>query len=428
MNRFIQKSVMTALLIALVGCSALPGAPTGGETVASSKPRASAPQVNEQQAAALVRGNSAFALDLYRQLEEREGNLFYSPYSISLALAMTYAGARGETAQQMAEALHFELPQEELHPAFNALDLELEKRGQGAEGKDGEPFRLHVVNAIWGQQDYGFQEAFLDVLAENYGAGLRTLDFAADPEAARETINAWVEEQTEERIQDLLPPGSIGALTRLVLTNAIYFNAAWRHPFEADRTADGPFYLRDGQEIQVPMMRQTESFGYATEEGVQAIELPYDGGEISMVILLPDQGTFDDFEDGLTVTQVDGLLEALTYQRVNLSMPTFEFEFDMSLVDSLQALGMRNAFGEEADFSGITGSRDLFISEVMHKAFVSVDEEGTEAAAATAVVMVESAMPGEPIAVDVNRPFLFLIRDIETGTILFAGRIVAPSA
>jgi serpin B len=428
MNRYVQKLVFSTLLIALVGCSALPGASQGGQTVASNKPRASAPQATDQEIATLVSGNSAFALDLYRRIKEREGNLFYSPYSVSLALAMTYAGARGETAHQMAEALHFELPPEELHPAFNALDLELAQRGEGAQGKDGEPFRLHIVNAIWGQRDYGFQEEFLDVLAENYGAGLRTLDFAGDPEEARATINDWVAEQTEERIEDLLPPGSIGALTRLVLTNAIYFNAAWKHPFEPERTADGPFYRLDGSEVQVPMMHQTEFLGYTEEEGVQVVELPYDGQEFSMVILLPERGTFGAFEDALTAERVDTIVEDLAYRQIKLSMPKFEFDFDLSLVQALQELGMENAFGAEADFSGMTGSPELFISEVVHKAFVSVDEEGTEAAAATAVVIAETAMPEEPLAVDVDRPFIFLIRDIETGTILFAGRIVDPGA
>jgi len=355
-------------------------------------------------------------------------NLFYSPHSISLALAMTVAGARGETERQMADTLHFTLPQDRLHPAFNRLDLELAQRGEGAEGKDGEGFRLHIVNAIWGQEGYEFLSEFLDVLAENYGAGLRVLDFAGAPEESRVTINEWVSDQTENRIEDLIPPGAIDPSTRLVLTNAIYFNAAWAEPFEPDLTEDGPFYLLDGREVSVPMMRQMASFGYAEGEGVQAVELPYDGRELSMVILLPDAGEFDTFESVLDGGRVDRMVKNLAHRQVALAMPRFEFESGFSLVDALTALGMPDAFSGAADFSGMTGTRDLSIRDVIHKAFVSVDEAGTEAAAATAVIMGEAAMQEEPVEVTVDRPFIFVIRDIETGTVLFVGRVVDPGA
>ncbi len=361
-------------------------------------------------------------------LREEDGNLFYSPYSISLALAMTYAGARSETAQQMADTLYFSLPQARLHPAFNSLDIELTQRGEGAQGKDGEGFRLNIVNAIWGQKDYKFLAEFLDVLAEDYGAGLRILDFAGAPEESRITINNWVGDQTEGRIEDLIPQGLINALTRLVLTNAIYFNAAWQYPFEEDVTDDGTFYLLKGNEITVPMMRQTESFGYAEGDGYQAIELPYDGRELSMVILLPARGQFESFEVSLDAQQVDAILGSLEQREINLTMPRFEFESDFGLKEALTALGMPVAFSGGADFSGMTGKRDLFIADVIHKAFVSVDEAGTEAAAATAVVMELTALPDMPIDVNVDHPFIFLIRDIETGAILFVGRVVNPSA
>jgi len=389
--------------------------------------REPSPQVSEGDLAELVEGNSAFAFDLYQVLRGGNGNLFYSPYSISLALAMTYAGARGETEGQMAEALHFLLSQERLHPAFNALDLELASRGEGAAGKDGEGFRLNIVNAIWGQKGYAFLSEFLDVLAENYGAGLRPLDFVNASEEARVTVNDWVSEQTEGRIEDLIPPGVIDALTRLVLTNAIYFNAAWSQPFEPRLTEEGTFHLLDGGKVTVPMMAQTESFSYAEGQGYQAVELPYDGWEISMVILLPEAGGFEAFEDSLDAERVDAVLKELARRQVALTMPKFEFESDFSLNEALSAMGMPVAFSGEADFSGMTGSRDLFISEVIHKAFVSVDEAGTEAAAATAVVIAELAMPEEPVTFTVDRPFLFLIRDMETGTVLFVGRVVDPS-
>ncbi len=404
-------------------------APTPSEILRSDKQRVTSPDVNEADLATQVDGNSVFAFDLYQALRKEDDNLFFSPYSISLALAMTYAGARGETAQQMADTLHFVLSQDRLHPVFNGVDIELSQRGKGAKGKDGEGFRLNIVNAIWGQQGYKFLSEFLDLLAENYGAGLRPLDFIKAPEQSRITINDWVSEQTEGKIKDLIPQGLIDTWTRLVLTNAIYFNAAWQHPFSEDMTEDGPFYLLDGAEVTVPMMRQTESFGYAQGDGYQAVELPYDGRELSMVILLPRKENFEQFEGSLDYQLVDSLIKALEYQRVSLTMPKFEFESEFRLKETLSAMGMPVAFCEGADFSDMTGNRDLFIGDVVHKAFVSVDEAGTEAAAATAVIMLPTAMPPqEPVEVTVDRPFVFLIHDIETGTILFVGRIVNPSA
>jgi len=225
--------------------------------------RVTRPDVSAQDRTELVNANNRFAFDLYHALREKEdGNLFYSPFSVSLALAMTWAGAWGETEQQMAEILHFTLPQDRLHPAFNALDLELARRGQEARGRDGKGFRLHIVNALWGQEGYQFLPEFLETLARHYDAGLRLLDFAGNPEAARGVINDWVNEQTEGRIRDLLPPGAIDTLTRLVLTNAIYFNAAWDRPFDPKATRDGAFYLLDGSQVTVPMMRRTASSGF----------------------------------------------------------------------------------------------------------------------------------------------------------------------
>jgi serpin B len=397
------------------------------QIVRSQKQRVASPDVQEVDIEDLVGGNSAFAFDLYQVLREGNDNLFYSPYSISLALAMTYVGARAETERQMAEALQFLLPQDRLHPAFNGLDLELARRGQGAQGKDGEGFRLNIANAIWGQEGFEFLAGFLDVLAENYGAGLRPLNFVAAPEEARVTINEWVSDQTEGRIEDLIPPGAIDGMTRLVLTNAIYFNAAWSRPFEPDQTEDGTFHLLDGGQVSVPMMKQTESLGYAEGDGYQAVELAYDGQELSMVILLPAEGEFEPFEATLDAGRTDAILKDLTYKRLALTMPKFEFESAFSLKGALAALGLQEAFTEAADFSGMTGSRDLFISEAVHKAFVSVDEAGTEAAAATAVMMSLTSVPEEPIEVALDRPFILLIRDIRTGTILFVGRVVNPS-
>jgi len=427
MKKIILLASVAILMIGLTACAQLATSPAAASVLQSDKPRVTSPSVAEGDLDKLVSDNSAFALDLYQQLRTRDGNLFYSPHSISVALAMTYAGARGETEEQMAEALHFGLPQDQLHPAFNSLDIELAKRGEGAEGKDSEGFRLNVVNAIWGQKDYKFLADFLDVLAENYGSGLRILDFIKAPEESRITINDWVSDQTEGKIEDLIPQGLINELTRLVLTNAIYFNAAWAFPFNEEATSDGTFYLLNGDETVVPMMRQTESLGYAQGDNYQAVELPYDGNELSMVILLPQNGQFDTFEGSLDLQKLNGILGQLEYRQVGLTMPKFEFESSFALKDTLSEMSMPVAFSPDADFSGMTGNRELSITEVVHKAFVSLDEAGTEAAAATAVIVGLTAIPEEPVTINIDRPFIFLIRDIETGAILFVGRVLNPS-
>jgi serpin B len=426
----ISRTVCIAVsLMILAGCMCPSGSRPPGLSAQSDKKRISSPDVPAPDQAELVGGNSAFAFDLYHLLkeEEDEGNLFYSPHSISLALAMTYAGARGETEQQIADTLHYTLPQDRLHPAFNWLDLELASRGEGAEGKDDGGFRLNVANSTWGYKDHTFLPEYLDTLALNYGAGMRLVDFVGDPEGARVAINDWVSDETEERIKDIIPPGAIDEMTRLVLANAIYFNAAWAEPFEEGQTQDGPFYLLDGGQVTVPMMHQTASFGYAEGAGYQAVELPYDGRELSMVILLPAAGEFESFENSLDAGRVDAIVNDLTYQEIALTMPKFEIESNFSLVEALAEMGMPLAFSMDADFSGMDGTRELYIGEVLHKAFVSVDEAGTEAAAATAVEMQLKGAPMDPVTVTANRPFIFFIRDIETGAILFVGRVVNPS-
>jgi len=420
--------IITLVLLLPVIASAQLTQLAAGDVLQSDKVRITSPGVSPAEQALLVEGNSAFAFGLYQALKGEEGNLFYSPYSISCALAMTYAGARGETAQQMADTLQFLLDQDKLHPAFNWLDAELAKRGEGAEGKDGKGFRLNIVNAIWGQKDYSFLSAFLDVLAENYGAGLRILDFITETEASRLAINQWVNDQTEGRIEDLIPQGAIDEWTRLVLTNAIYFNAAWEYPFDEDMTADGPFYLLDGGQVIVPMMKQTELFGYTEGEEYQAVELLYDNGELSMVILLPEAGEFEAFEERLQAQQVCDIISDLQSTEIALTMPQFEFDSEFSLRNALADMGMPIAFSGVADFSGMTGNPELFISDVVHKAFVAVDEAGTEAAAATAVIMKLTAVPEPPLEVTIDHPFIFLIRDIETGAILFIGRVINPGA
>jgi serpin B len=425
-----KKIFVLVLALALMLPAIFSTGPAAGQVLQSDKERVTSPDVSSDEQASLVGGNSAFAFDLYRALKGKDGNLFYSPYSISLALAMTYAGASGQTEEQMAAVLHFLLDQDNLHPAFNWLSAELAGRGEGAAGKDGEGFRLNIANAIWGQQGYEFLPAFLDVLAENYGAGMRVLDFISETEQSRLAINDWVSNQTENRIKDLIPQGVINDWTRLVLTNAIYFNAAWKYPFEKQMTGNGPFYLLDGRPTKAPMMKQNGSFGYTEGEGYQAVELPYDGDELSMVVLLPAQGNFEAFEAGLQAGQTNDVISDLTTTRIALTMPKFEFESEFSLKDTLTGMGMPDAFSpDEADFSGMTGNRELSISDVIHKAFIAVDEAGTEAAAATAVIVGTRSMPAEPqVKVTIDRPFIFLIRDIGTGAILFVGRVMNPGA
>jgi len=424
-----KKTVLFILtvftLLAVVACAQ----PAAASELKSDKPRQTAPPVDQSDIAAQVDGNSALAFNLYQVLKDTDGNLFYSPYSISEALAMTYGGARGETEQQMQAALQFKLPQDRLHPAFNSLDIELSKRGQGAKGADDQGFRLHVVNAIWGQQGFKFTQQYLDLLAQNYGAGLRIVDYIKDAEKSRQTINQWVSDQTENRIKDLLPQGSIDSLTRLVLTNAIYFNAAWQSQFQKNATADGQFTLLNGNKVSVPMMRQMHTFGYTEGTDYQAVELPYDGNELSMVILLPKADRFKAFETALKAQQVKDIVQNLKSSEVDLTMPRFKVESQFSLKKALASLGMPIAFSaSEADFSGMDGQKDLYISDVVHKAYVNVDENGTEAAAATGVVVGTTSMPAKTYQVTLDHPFIFFIRDIQTGAILFLGRVASPGA
>jgi serpin B len=413
---------LTVATSGMVGCGALgtAGIAAKADVLQSDRPRLPALPLDEARVPELVAGNTQFALDLYRVLFDAEQNLFYSPYSISQALAMTFAGARGETARQMAQALHFSLPQAQLHHAFNALDQALASRAER------EDVSLHNVNAIWGQQGYAFLNTFLDTLAENYGAGMRLLDFRK-AEQARCTINQWVSDQTQRRIQELLPPNSVSGATALVLTHAVYFKAAWQQPFFEAYTKNKPFSLLDGSRISVPTMSQRAWLGYAEEPGVQVVELPYAGNGLSMVILLPEQGRFESFARSLDGQKVAALLERLEWSGVALTMPRFRFDAAFGLKQALMTLGMVEPFGA-ANFSGMDGTRELFIDQVYHNTFVAVDEAGTEATAATAVVMNRKSGPPLQHEVSVDRSFVFLVRDIDTGTVLFLGHVVNPAA
>jgi len=395
-----------------------------GQEVKSDKQRLAEPPGDDVPE--LVAGNTQFAIDVYKKLaaDPDNKNVFFSPYSISVALAMTWAGAREQTESQMAQTLHFTLSQDKLHPAFDWLDLALNSRGQGAQGSDGEPFRLHVVNRLFGQTGYQFLQPFLDTLAVYYGAGLYLLDFMSDPEAGRLVINDWVAGQTEDRIEELIPQGALDTMTRLVLVNAIYFNAKWREVFDDKLTADGTFTRVDGSAVTVPMMVQPKSMPFAEGAGWQAVELAYDGDELSMVVVVPDD--LATFEQALDAGKLADIVAALGNDYATVTMPRFTIDgATFSLKKVLGELGMPMAFvAGAANFSGMDGTLELFIGDVLHQAFVAVNEYGTEAAAATAVIM-ESR--GIPLHLDVDRPFIFFIRDMQTDSVLFLGRILDPA-
>jgi serpin B len=369
-----------------------------------------------------------FAADLYGQVRQRPGNLFFSPESIATALAMTLAGARGDTATEMASVLRFTLPPDRLHAALGDL---LRERNAPHDG-----YRLAEADALWGQTGYPLRGDFLALLKNDYGAALTPLDFKTDAEAARQTINRWVAGKTEDKIVDLIAPGILTADTRLVLTNAIYFKAGWAVPFLASATSDEEFRVSAARTIKTPSMHQTGGFYYLDGGLFQALELPYRGGELSMVVFLPkEQDGLPNFEqaplDRLLPEWLDGLRP---YPRIVVTLPKFTVRTTVSLKPVLQAMGMKRAFdGVAADFSGMTGGKDFSLSAVLHQAFVETDENGTEAAAATAVVVApttsarQPSEPPPPIIFRADHPFMFLIRDNRSGIILFMGRVADPS-
>lgn len=425
-----QASKVTALVClvgALAGCSEGPDdgipEPAPFEQVKSDRQRLPA-TAGSESVRALTGNNAQFLHDLWRA-EAPDGNFFFSPHSISIALAMTYAGSAGTTQQEMASTLHFAQPEPELHAAFNSLDQALATRGQNARGVDGKPFRLRIVNSTWAQHGYAFLPSYLDVLAEHYGAAMNLLDFATQPEESRATINGWVSERTEERIPELLPEGVLQD-TVLVLTNAVYFNASWNVPFKPEDTQEGAFAKLDGTAVNVPLMHQHQQTGYAEGSGWRAVSLPYDGDEVSMLVVLPDVGQFDTVRQTMTAAQIATVLDGLSPRGVTITLPKFEIRSKLSLAERLAQMGMPSAFAG-ADFSRMDGSRRLLITDVIHEAFVKVNEAGTEAAAATAVLVGRVSAP-EPATFEATRPFLFFVLDHETRAIVFAGQVADPTS
>ncbi len=367
-------------------------------------------------------GNNAFALDLYRVVRGGAvgGNVFFSPFSISGALAMTYAGARGKTAAQMARTLHFTLAPERLHPAVAGVLAGL-RGGTGAE--------LAVANALWGQNGMPLRPEFLDIVKTYYHGDFRQVDFIGQPDTSRRTINRWVEEKTHERIKELLQAGDIGAGTRLILTNAVYFKGRWSSRFESRLTAKEPFRLMSGKTVRVPMMRQRGEFGFFEDDKVQVLELPYAGERLSMVVLLPRDGaTLEKAEKQLTLQNLGTWLAGLSEEKVDVELPRFRTSRSFNLNGALITLGIKDAFGERADFSGMAAKEKLSLAEVVHKAFVEVNEEGTEAAAATAAATKsDTARQSRFFSFKADHPFIYMIRDRQSGSIIFIGRLMNPA-
>ena len=370
---------------------------------------------------AVVQGNMKFALDLYQELRSSEGNLFYSPYSISSALAMTCAGAQENTLKEMEQALHFPADQEALHEAFERISAGVTEAGEQ------DHVQMKIANNLWPSHDHDFLKAYLKLLKKYYDVKITPLDYG-DEESARTTINEWVEERTENRIQDLIAAGVLDSLTQLVLVNAIYFKGDWEIPFDPDLTSEAPFRVDPQEQIMLAMMNCKHNFRYAETDLMQMLELPYTGDDLVMNILLPvEDSGLAKLEEALTVENLETWLASLQETEVEVTLPRFELTFPFRLDGVLQSMGMRDAFTDKADFSGMDGSRELFIGAVLHKAFVAVNEEGTEVAAATAVVMVTKMMAFPPVIFRADHPFLFLIQEKHSGSVLFIGRVVNPA-
>ena len=382
-----------------------------------------APSVHRAAASAV----DALGADLYRQLIREHQNLVFSPYSAEVALAMARVGARGTTASQMDAVLHAALVAD-LDAQLGALERELARRpGQYPYGDATVPLELATANRLWAQSGYDFQQRFLDILSSRYGAGVGLVDYIRAHDAARKAINDWVSDRTRSRIPELIPDGVLTSTTRFVLTNAVYLKAKWWRPFHDQLTGAAPFHRLDGTDSQVQMMRAgIVHFPYRRGPDHQVVHLPYVGG-LSMVLIVPDAGAFAAFESRLDGATLTGIAEDVAHTSVDLSLPRFEFRTASVLDDPLRRLGMPIAFTDRADFSGITTREPLLIQTVIQQAVISVDEEGTEAAASTAVIGGVTGGPNEWVTLTIDRPFIFTIRDDATGATLFMGRVLDPA-
>ncbi len=428
MKKLIGLLVLAAVVvpgIIVAGCTDAPGTTAPGTTApGTTAPGTTAPEPENLTAPdaveSVVAGSNAFACDLYRNLASGSAteNIFFSPFSISSALAITYEGARGTTAEEMASVLH--LPENETlrREEFSAVNAGLNHNDAG--------YTLRTANALWAEETHPFLPEYIETAKRCYAANLTNLDFIGDPDESRQTINRWVDERTEGKIRDLLPAGSISSLTRLVVTNAIYFKGTWDLQFDENRTTMGDFGTDSGSTVRVPMMQRTGGdavYPYAQTDALQVLALPYAGeGNLSMLVLLPKDGNLTAAEEALDAENLADLRRSLTRWRVDVFFPKFTLEEGYGLPGTLAAMGMPTAFSGAADLSGMDGTHDLFVTGVFHKAFIDVNEEGTEAAAATGV----ASGAGLPRVFRADHPFVFLIQDDDTGLILFMGRVGNP--
>ena len=388
----------------------------------------------------LVTGQNDFVASFYRQLaQEGEGNLFYSPYSLYTAMGVVYAGAAGNTAAEFEDVMGIGAPPDQFHRNLNSLDLTLlnDSVRPGAENSEEEGFQptLSVANGLWIQDGLEVLPGFLHTVTANYGIGLAQLDFRKSPDGAAAAINQWVDEATQGKIMQVISRDSITDDTSLVVTNAVYFKGDWEDQFEEEETTDQPFYLLDRQEIQVPMMFQVNNYGRQVGDGYQAVELPYEGNRFTLLVVMPDEGTFEAFEESLTGERLQAIIENLGSSKVILRMPRFKLEHSFSAREGLQALGLSDAFNRGlADFSPVADKlngapvEQIWIEDAVQKAFVEVNEEGSEAAAATAVSFgIALSEPPPPVEITIDRPFIFLLRHSDTGAVLFMGRVLEPT-
>jgi serpin B len=424
MKQRILFAAVAALVMAATGCGGS-GEDADFALVMSDAQRAAAGSAAPEIAA---EAGAQLGFNILRELQGQGTNQVISPYSIQVALAMTRLGARGLTREEMDAVLGAD-GVTGFDDSLNALDQVLLGRAGEYDVDGGEKVTLELstANSLWGQEGVSFHDTFLDDLATWYGAGMRLVDYTGATEEARAAINGWVSDQTRDRIPELLPAGSISPATVLVLTNAVYLNAPWLFPFDEADTRDGAFTRLDGSIVQVPLMQQTARLSFFQGEEFAAVELPYAGRGLAMLLLVPDSDAFTAIESTLDSALLAEIVAGLEQYEVTLAMPRFEFRTQAQLNDALAELGMPSAFDSGADFSGITADASLYISAVLHEAFISVNEIGTEAAAATAVILDESAA-GQQAELLVDRPFMFFIRDTETGALLFAGKVTDPSA
>ncbi len=387
----------------------------------------------------LVTGQNDFVGSFYRHLaQEGEGNLFYSPYSLYTAMGVVYAGAAGNTATEFQDVMGSGAPPDRFHRNMNTLDLTLlnDSVRPGAENSEAEGFRptLSVANGLWIQDGLEVLPSFINTVTANYGIGLAQLDFRNSPDEAVAAINQWVDEATQGKIMQVISRDSITEFTSLVVTNAIYFKGDWEHKFSEELTTDEPFFLLDGQEVQTPLMFQRNDYGWQVDDGYQAVELPYKGNTFTLLVLMPDQGTFETFEQSLTGERLQAITDNLNWGEVILRMPRFKLDYSFSAKEGLQALGLADAFDKEhADFRPIAERLDgvpipsIWIEDAVQTAFVEVNEEGSEAAAATAFSAEIQSEPPPPVEVTIDRPFIFLLRHSDTGAVLFMGRVLDPT-